>query len=74
MVYFIGSAGIDVERNTHLLHALFDDRVVAVDHLLGRDAFFHGPDGDGHPVFVAAADEFHVFFLCPQVAHVNIGG
>lgn len=36
---------------------IFDEVVVAVDHLLGGDAFLAGTDGDRHAVLVASADE-----------------
>ncbi len=72
MMNFIGSAGIDIKRNTHLLKAFFDDRMVFIDDLLRGDAFFHGPDGDGHAMFITAANKFDISFSRPLVTYINI--
>ena len=68
-----GGAAIHVERDAELLERVFDERVVAVDHILRGDALLAGTDGDGHTVLVASADEHHVFFLQAKVAHVDVG-
>lgn len=73
MVYLVAGAAIDIEADTHLLKAILDDRMVFVDHLLGRDAFFQGTDSYGHAVLIAAADELNIAFLGTEIAHIDIG-
>ena len=46
--------------------------MVAVHHVLWRDALLAGPDGDGHSVLVAAADEYHLALLQSEVTHVDV--
>ena len=65
-------ARIDVERHAQTAERAFDDLVVAVDDLLGRNALLAGLDGDGHAVFVRSADRNHVAALQPQIAYVDI--
>ena len=66
-------ARIDIEGDTKVFKRGLDHLVIAVDNILRCDALFPGPDGDGHSVFVAAADEHHGLLLKSQVAHINIG-
>ncbi len=68
-----GSPGVIVEVDRHAPEAVRHDGVVAVDDLLRGHPFPVGPDGDGNPVLVRAADEQHVRPLLPLVAHVDIG-
>lgn len=51
---------------------IFDEVVVAVDHLLGGDAFLAGTDGDRHAVLVASADEEHFLLFQAQIAHIDV--
>ena len=37
--------------------------MIAVHHVLRGDAFLLGADGDGHSVFVGAADEDYIFLF-----------
>ena len=67
-----GGAAVDVEAYSELLEALLYHRVVAVYHVLGRDALFLGAYGDGHSVLVATADEHHLLLLQAQIAHVDV--
>ena len=69
-----GGAAIDVEGDAKLLEAFLYHLVVSVHHVLGRDALFLGPDGDGHAVLVAAANEYHFLFLQPEISHVDVSG
>ena len=47
--------------------------MIAVHHVLRGDAFLLGADGDGHSVFVGAADEDYIFLFQSQVADINVG-
>ena len=47
--------------------------MIAVHHVLRGDAFLLGADGDGHSVFVGAADEENIFLFQSQVADVDVG-
>jgi len=72
-VDFRRRATVNIKTYAQALHAVFDELVVAVNDGLRRDALFARADGDGHAVFVAAADKHHVFALQAQVAHVDVG-
>ena len=48
--------------------------MVFIHHLLGRNALFLGPNGDGHAVLVGTANKFYIAADRAQVAHVNVGG
>ena len=65
-------ARIDVERHAEPLERALDELVVAIDDLLGRDALLAGLDGDGHAVFVGAADRDDVAALQAQVARIDV--
>ena len=65
-------ARIDVERHAEPSERLFDQLVVAVDDLLGRDPLLAGLDGDGHAVLVRSADRNHVAAPQPQIARVDV--
>ena len=65
-------ARIDVERHAEPLERAFDQFVVAVYDLLGRDALLAGLDRDGHAVLVGSADRDHVAALQAQVTRVDI--
>ena len=69
---FIGSPGIDVKRNIHLLKTFFDHGMIFIHDLLRTYVFFQCPDGNGHSMFVAAANEFNISILHPLVPHINI--
>ena len=56
-------AAIDIKRYTEVLKRFLDECMVAVYHLLDRDAFFPCTDGDRHTVFVASANKHNVLFL-----------
>ena len=73
VVRFARGARIHVERDAEVLETLLDERVVAVHHVLRRDALLPGANRDGHAVFVGAADVHHVLFLQTEVAHVDVG-
>ena len=47
--------------------------MIAVYYILRCNPFFFGTDGDGHSVFVGAADKDHVFFFQSQIADVDVG-
>ena len=47
--------------------------MIVVHHVLRGDAFLLGADGDGHSVFVGAADEDYIFLFQSQVADINVG-
>ena len=65
-------ARVDVERHAEPFERRFNQLVIAIDDLLGRDALFAGLDGDGHAVLVAAADRDHVVSFQAQVARVDV--
>ena len=65
-------ASIYIERDAELLKRVLDQLMVAVHHVLRRDALLAGPDGDGHAVFVRTADEEYVLLLQPEIAHVDV--
>ena len=65
-------ARIDVERHAQTLERPFDQLVVAIDDLLGRNALLAGLDGDGHTVFIGAADRNDVAPLQTKVARIDI--
>ena len=46
--------------------------MIAVYHLLNRDAFLACADCYGHTVLVATADEHHFLLLQAQIAHVDV--
>ena len=73
LMYFRGSPGINVEADSELLEALFNQRMIAVHHVLRRYALFPGSDGDGYAVFITATDEDDVFLFQAQVAHIDVG-
>ena len=73
MMYLAGGAAVDVERDAKLGKRVFDELVIAVNHLLRCAALLAGAYGDGHAMFVATADKQHVTFLQAQVAHINVG-
>ncbi len=66
-------ARIYVERYAQACERLLDERMVAVHHILRRDALLAGAYGDGHSVLVAAADEQHFAALQAQIACVDVG-
>ena len=73
MVYGRCGAAIDVERDAELLKRFFNQIVVAVHHLLHRDALFLRADGNGHAVLVASADEHNLTSACAKIACVDVG-
>ena len=73
MVNLRCSTAIDVERNTEVFERLLDKVVIAVYHLLNRDAFLACADCHGHTVLVATADEHHFLLLQAQIAHIDVG-
>lgn len=46
--------------------------MISVDYVLGSDAFAACADGDGHSVFVGAADEFDVFASESEVSYIYV--
>ena len=68
-----GSARIDVERNTKFGKRIPNHRVVFVHDVLRANSQLPRFDGDGHAVFVAAADKKHLLAFAAQVAHVCVG-
>ena len=72
MMRFAGCSTIDIEADAKRLERLFDELVVAVAHVLRRDALFLRTDGDGHTMLIAAANEHHLLFFEAQIAHINI--
>ena len=46
--------------------------MVFINHLLGRYAFFHGPDSYGHAVLITSADKENIFFAGSFKTHINI--
>ena len=73
MVYVRRGAAVYVERDAEVLKRFLYHLVVAVHHLLHRDALLAGAYGDGYAVFVRTADEHYVTFLQTKVAHVDVG-
>ena len=65
-------AAIDVEGNAEALEAVLDEVMVAIHHLLHRDALLAGTDGDRHTVLIASTDEQALAALQPQVARINV--
>ena len=63
MVRLGSCSGIDIKRDAELVERVANHRMVAVHHVLRGDAFLTGPDGNGHAVFVAAANEHDVALL-----------
>lgn len=69
-----GCAGIDAEAYAELLEGILNDFVVAVNHLLGCDAFFASAESHGDSMLIAAS--YHHYILSPQAqeASVDVGG
>jgi len=63
-----------VEAHPEAREGLLDGGVVAIDKLLGCDALFFGGQGDGHPVFVRAADVENLLAPQTQEAHIYVRG
>ena len=68
-----GCARIDVERYSEIGQRLLDDGVITVDDVLRCHPFAAGAQGDGHAMFVAAADHQHVASLKPEIAGIDVG-
>ncbi len=66
-------ARIYVERYAQACERLLDERMVAVHHILRRDALLAGAYGDGHSVLVAAADEQHLLSLKTEIPRIDVG-
>lgn len=47
--------------------------MVAVDYILGSDAFLACLDGDGHTVFVASSHHHDVFSAQTHIARIDVG-
>ena len=73
VVGFARRATVDVERDAEIRKTLFDEFVVAIDHILRRDALFSGTNRDGNAVFIASANVHHILFFQSQIAHINVG-
>ena len=73
MMYVRGSTAIDVERDAETLERLFDEIMIAVNHLLYTYPFFACSDSYGYSMFVASAHEEHRAFLESEVAYIDIG-
>src|SRR5450432_1069557 len=71
-MYRAGRTCVYVERNKHLLETFFDQGMVFIHDLLGRNAFFHCPDGNRHTMFIAASDEEDIFFAGPLKTCINV--
>jgi hypothetical protein len=73
MMYLIGSAAVNIERDAKILKRFFNDSVVFVNHLLRSNSFLAGFYGDGYPVFVGTTDKYHILTFGAEVADVNVG-
>ena len=47
--------------------------MIAVHHILRRNALFAGTHGHGHAVLVGTAYEHHILTFQTEIAHVDIG-
>ena len=65
-------AAVHVERDAELLERILDQLMIAVAHVLRRDAFLLGTDRDRHTVLVAAADEDDLPLLQPEVTYIDV--
>ncbi len=74
VVHRRSGAGIDVEVDAQARESVFHHLVVLVHDLLRGNPGLAGLDGDGYPVFVAAADEQHVFPAHAQVSYIDVSG
>ena len=72
MVYAGSGAAVDVEGDAEILERFLYHRVIAVHDLLRGDALFLCAYCDGYAVLVRSSDEDDVFFLQPQVSHIDI--
>ena len=71
-VYLARCAAVDVEADAEALEAVFYQVVITVHHVLRSDAFLAGAYGNGHSVFIAAADKKHVASSQAEISHVDI--
>ena len=60
-----GGTGIDIETHSEIGERAFDKGMIAVNHLLGGDAFFSCADSDGHAMLVGTAYEEYFLPLQP---------
>ncbi len=63
---------IDIKRDIQVSEIFFHRFVVLINDCLRRSALFHRLYGDGRTMFIATAHKYHISFLCPQVAGINI--
>ena len=73
MMRLRSGAAVDVERDAELLERVLNHFMIAVHHVLRRDALLAGTHGDGHAVLVRATNKQHLALLQPQIAHINVG-
>ena len=74
LVHLGGGAGVDVVVDAQAREGIFHYLMVLVHNILRSYALFAGLDGDGHAVFVAAADEHHILPAHAQVADIDVSG
>ena len=66
-------SGINIKRDSKTLERVFDEVVVAVDHVLHSAAFFFCPNGHRHAMLIAAAYEEHILALRAEISHIDVG-
>ena len=69
-----GGTRIDIERYPEIGKRTFDQFMIAIDHLLGRDTFFACTNGNRYTMFVASANEQHFLTLQTQITGINVRG
>lgn len=63
---------VHVERDAELLERVLDHLVVAIHHILWRDAFLASSHSHGHAVLIRSADKHHFLAFQTEVAHVDV--
>lgn len=72
VMYRQARSRIIVETHSELFEAIFVHRVVAVNNLLGRHAFFIRGDRDWNAVFIRTADKDYVFALQAEIPDIDV--